>query len=338
MNIAVGYGRTSMLLAACGSLWVLGCGAEPQGAGHANADNVAQAPDDLYFATDAEAFEWIARTAEERQLGTVTVKRDEAGKALGVLIDRKATNADPAVGNDLMKALGAPQAILHIGDKAIRMIPEESATGAPSSNGVGTETSALSSQPPSSASRCAPNGFCTNNDSYSHNYWVYRSIGSSTSQTSGGVSISKFYYAPYQGAPYWTMDGWGNYVIAYGPSYCDTPEDAILNYYDNTVQYCMKTIITGSTYMGITNIYYSKLGVAQPNAFPILTESTTGTNVTSLDLGKWAVGIFVLGCNLDFGPAECDIDGVCGVHYSTGNGSSISVTTSTGAVDPSSCF
>jgi len=324
-----------MLLAACGSLWVLGCGAEPQGAGHANADNVAQAPDDLYFATDAEAFEWIARTAEERQLGTVTVKRDEAGKALGVPIDRKATNADPAVGNDLMKALGAPQAILHIGDKAIRMIPEESATGAPSSNGVGTETSALSSQPPSSASRCAPNGYCTSNDSYSHNYWVYRSIGSSTSQTSGGITYSYEYYGPLVNTST-TTDEYGNPYTIYSAPYCNYPDAEVVQA-DQLIA-CQRTITNGYSSMGITNIYYSKLGAPQPNPFPILTESTSATNVTSIDLGKWAVGIFVIGCNGAFGPAECNIDGVCGVHFASANGSSISVTTSTGAVDPSSCF
>ena len=335
MNIAVWYGRTSILLAACGSLLVLGCGAEPQGTGHADADKVAEASDDLYFASDADAFEWIARTAQERHLGTVTVKRDEAGKALGVLIDRKATNADPAVGNDLMKALGAQRAILHIGDKAIRMLPEESAASAPPSDGVGTETSALSSAPPSSAPRCAPNGYCTSNESYSHNYWVYRSIGSSSSQTSGGISFTYQYYGPWSNT-YTAYDDWGNPYTAYGPPYCDNAGEEYWS--GDQLVACMKTIVNGTSYMGITNIYYSKLGGAQPNPFPILTESTNGTNVTSLDLGKWAVGIFVLGCNLDFGPAECDIDGVCGVHYNSANGGSTMVTTSTGAVDPSSCF
>lgn len=145
--------------------------------------------------------------------------------------------------------------------------------------------------------------FCTDDWSFKNNYWLYRSIGSQTDQVSGGYRVINKFVCGSKCPDGYTLKSMGGFGCN---TWCQKPE--------------------GSNYLQISNTYYNF--ASNGLLLPAWTGSGGAFNSTSLEVKEyeWGTG----------GGFVADLDGVCGVHTSWGDGGSSSSVTRAGSV-PDDC-
>lgn len=287
-------------------LMAMGCGGQPGDAGETQA---------LSFSTPAELYEWMGEEAGRENLGDVVARRDATGAIVSVTMS-------PGSRDRLMEALQGEVGYFTL--KGERVDLSRALTAAtfkpakPVSDAEFTEvTSALSS----SASACS-GSFCASGSSYNDHYTLfgigYHDVGTSTAAKAANTIYST--YAPSGGT-------------VCGP--CRTSCTCVTNYTCNPGD----TLIPGNSASRLPTppeCRHSYGRVAVQGAY---FKNVSGTPVTVGSIFDNQTASQFAGVELTaFGSAlywgdypEAGISGICGFHYATGNGGSVSLSTGAGS-------
>ncbi len=153
-------------------------------------------------------------------------------------------------------------------------------------------------------------GDCISGHSWRTNYWVYKSVGSRTEQSSGGYTS-----VPYACCPTGTL------VNVDGVQQCRV----VTEWLPPEPPHFPKPIPIGYGYVNPSTCSYQTtdntltLVVRPHSSGPSLPVNTMASeqNVREVELSAWSVGV-----NVDFG-SMADVDGVCGLHLGSRGGVSL---------------
>lgn len=304
--------RAASLLAAA---FMMGCSAEAIEATEAEDAaplERAAAADGLRFASQHDALGWVARRAEELDMGTTTVERDEDGRITRV--------AGVSIGSPDELALAKAQLIGELGGE--RHTVE-----------IAGERFLLQGQEPivmAAATHCN-GGLCTQEESFKNDYYVYRELGSRTSVTSGGFETQRK-----------TIQGTGEYecVDLPGPlpvtcnGYCSysagcpsgfTKESSVG--YPTCRTTCVGQVRNVSLSISIAGFeFFDSSGILVPS----IPERSGSTHDSSLEVKYWEYGIGI-------DSVISDADGLCASHSTSGPDGFVVAKSHWGSV-PSGCL
>jgi len=298
-----------MVLVGAAALIVAGCG-------NGNDGQVGEAGA-LTFATPAELYEWMAGEAVDLNLTDVVTKRDDAGEITAVTMGKESRDI-------LMRTLHGDSGYFMMAGKRVDLSTPSPSTGAEvsSPDGLTQVQSALSD-----SSRNCGNGLCVAGSSHNDHYTIfgvgYHAVGSNTS-----APISTTYNA--FGTT--TCTGCGTRIgcTCTTTNWCN-PGDALT-----------PTHIEGQTVVG-AKCTHSLGWVSAGSTF---FKTIDGVNVSigtayspfNSYVNAASVELTAFGSKLIWGDyPEAGINGVCGSHAASSNGSVVTApTTVAGAT--SGCF
>ncbi|WP_438037472.1 hypothetical protein [Sorangium sp. So ce128] len=282
--------RAAPLLAAA---LMMGCTAASTEADDAAPLAQPSADGGLRFASEHDALGWVARRAEELEMGPVMVERDEGGrpiKVAGVSIGSPDEIAAAKAG--LIGELGGEDHAVEIAGERYLLEGQESGLFAAVAHCNG--------------------GLCTNDESFKNDYVLYRELGSRTSVTSGGFETRRQ-----------TIQGRGEYecVDLPGPlpvkctGYCTYPSSCPSGFtVESTAGYptcrttCVGQVRNVTLSISIEGFeFFESSGILVPS---IPARSGT-TNDSSLEVKYWEYGIGI-------DSVISDADGLCGSHSTSG--------------------
>lgn len=302
------YRAASLLTAA----FMMGCSAESTDADDATPLDQPLAAGGLRFASEHAALGWVAQRAEELEMGTTTVERDEGGRIIKV--------AGVSIGSPEKIALTKAQLIGELG-------------GEDHTVEIAGESFLLDGQEPmvmAAAAHCN-GGLCTNDESFKNNYYVYRELGSRTSVTSGGFETQRR-----------TLQGTGEYecVDLPGPlpvtcnGYCYYSADCPSGFTkESSVGYpTCRTTCVGQVRNVTLSISIAGFEFFDSSAIlvPSIPERSGSTHDSSLEVKYWEYGIGI-------DSVISDADGLCGSHSTSGPDGSVVAKSHWGSV-PSGCL
>lgn len=303
--------RSCWAAASLAAALLAGCNAAPTEADEAAP--VEPSGGGLSFASEHDALEWVARRADELDLGTTTVERDEAGritKVSGVSVGSPAAIAEKKA--RLMGELGGAERTVEIAGR--RIVLEEPEP-----------------QVKLVAAHCSGD-LCTNDESFKSDYIFYRELGSRTSVTSGGFVTQRQ-----------TLYGQGSYECVDYPGplpvtckgYCNYASDCPSGFtVESTVGYpsCTRTCV--GQVRNVT-LAISIMGFEFVDSSGILMQSipeqSGTTHDSSLEVKYWEYTAGVTDTLIS------EADGLCGMHSTSGpNGVTVNAKSHWGSV-PSTC-
>ncbi|WP_437646262.1 hypothetical protein [Sorangium sp. So ce362] len=303
------YRAASLLTAA----FMMGCSAESTDADDATPLDQPLAAGGLRFASEHAALGWVAQRAEELEMGTTTVERDEGGRIIRV--------AGVSIGSPDEIALTKAQLIGELGgaDHTVEIAGERFLLEDPESE-VGVAAAALCN-----------GGLCTKDESFKNDYFVYRELGSRTSVTSGGFETQRK-----------TLQGTGEYECVDLPG----PLPVTCNgscYYsagcpsgftkESSVGYpTCRTTCVGQVRNVTLSISIAGFEFFESSAIlvPSIPERSGSTHDSSLEVKYWEYGIGI-------DSVISDADGLCGSHATSGPDGFVVAKSHWGSV-PSGCL
>lgn len=282
--------RATPLLAAA---FMMGCSAMSTEADDAAPLDQPLAGGGLRFASEHDALGWVARRAEELELGATTVERDDDGRILKVagvsvgapdeLARRKAL---------LMDDLGGVDRMIEIAGERLFLEDEEPRVFA-------------------RAARCS-GGLCTNNESFKSDYWVYRELGSRTTVTAGGFETRR---QTQKGTAYYECVDLPGPLPVQCNGYCTYSTACPSGFtVESSVGYptCQRTCV-GQVRNVTLSISIQGFELFEDSGILVasIPERSGTTNDSSLEVKYWEYGI-------NFGSVISDADGLCGTHTTQG--------------------
>jgi hypothetical protein len=304
--------RSWWAAAPLGAALLAGCNAAPT-----ETDEAASAEPSgggLSFASEHDALEWIARRADELDLGTTAIERNEAGrvtKVSGVSIGSPAAIAEKKA--RLMGELGGVDRTVEIaGQRIVLEDPEP--------------------QVKLATAHCSGD-LCTNDESFKSDYFFYRELGSRTSVTSGGfVTQHQTIYGQgayecvdYPGPLPVTCTGYCNYASPNCPSGFTLESSAGYPSCTRTCVGQVRNVTLAISIMGFDHVDASGILVQS------IPEQSGTTHDSSLEVKYWEYTAGVTDTLIS------EADGLCGTHSTTGpNGVAVNAKSHWGTV-PSSC-
>ncbi len=302
--------RFASLLAAA---FMMGCGAESTDADDATPLDQPSAAGGLRFASEHDALGWVAQRAEELEMGTTTVERDEGGRIVRV--------AGVSIGSPDEIALTKAQLIGELGGegRTVEIAGERFLLEDPESE-VGEAAAALCN-----------GGLCTKDESFKNDYVFYRELGSRTSVTSGGFETQRK-----------TLQGTGEYecvdlpgplpVTCNGSCYYSagcpsgfTKESSVG--YPTCRTTCVGQVRNVTLSISIAGFEFFESSGILVHSIP---ERSGSTHDSSLEVKYWEYGIGI-------DSVISDADGLCGSHSTSGPDGFVVARSHWGRV-PSACL
>ncbi|WP_437673872.1 hypothetical protein [Sorangium sp. So ce131] len=301
------YGAAPLLAA----VFMMGCSAATTEAQDDPVLDPPSAAGGLRFASEHDALGWVARRAEELDMGTTRIERDEGGRITKV--------AGVSIGSPDEIALAKAQLIGELGGEG-RTVE------------IAGESFLVEDQEPevmAAAAHCS-GGLCTKDESFKSDYWLYRELGSRTSVTSGGFETQRK-----------TIQGTGSYecVDLPGPlpvtcnGYCTYPSACPSGFtQESVVGYptCRRTCVgqVRNVTLSISIVgfeFFESSGILVPS----IPERSGTTHDASLEVKYWEYGVGI-------DSVISDADGLCGSHSTSGPDGFVVARSHWGSV-PSTC-
>jgi hypothetical protein len=300
--------RAAPLLAAA---FMMGCSATTTEADDAVPLDEPLAGGGLRFTSEHDALGWVAKRAEELELGATRIERGDDGRILkvagvavgspGELADKKAL---------LMGDLGGVDRTIEIAGERLLLEDEEPQVFA-------------------RAARCS-GSLCTNNVSFKNNYYVYRELGSRTEVTAGGFETRRQ-----------TRKGTAEYecVDLPGPlpvqcnGYCVYSSGCPSGFtvessagYPTCQMTCVGQVRNVTLSIDIAGFEFFEDSAILVQSIP---ERSGTTNGSSLEVKYWEYGFGI-------DSVISDADGLCGIHTAQGPDGFVSARSHWGSV-PTNC-
>ncbi|AUX47498.1 hypothetical protein SOCE26_090190 [Sorangium cellulosum] len=282
--------RAASLLAA---LFMMGCSAATTETDDALPLDQPSPAGGLRFASEHDALGWVARRAEELDMGTTTIERDEGGRITKV--------AGVSIGLPEEIALAKAQLIGELGGEGHTVE-------------IAGEHFLVEDQEPevlAAAAHCS-GGLCTKDESFKNDYYLYRELGSRTSVTSGGFKTQRT-----------TIQGSGFYecVDLPGPlpvtcnGYCNYPASCPSGFtQESTVGYptcrttCVGQVRDVTLSISIVGFdFFESSGILVAS----IPERSGTTHDASLEVKYWEYGVGI-------DSVISDAEGLCGSHSTSG--------------------
>jgi hypothetical protein len=295
-----------------GSMLLSGCGGRIGTENESSTDPGSERMDGMTFATEQDALAWVDRRAPELGLDIHTRNVDADGRIIslsGVSIGSPSEVEEKHA--KLLREMGGTERVVRIAGNAIALAPSKESD-------VGTLSDALCS-----------GSLCTTHESWKSDYFIYRSLGSTTNVTSGGYEFQRR-----------TVSGQGYYECVDYPGplpvtcrgYCTYSQDCPSGMtQESAVGYptCQKTC-SGN----VPNVTLSITSQAYENQGIVLVPTFAGSNTThdfSLEVKFWEV----VTPGLD--TAISRAVGLCGNHSTSGPGGAVVAGKSHWGTVPSTC-